>query len=82
MLILEIKKMCLSEKALKNISNEKNCQTVPDTWINHSKTKVSYENYMTKYFYEFKSLHSLEEIQQDIMKLEEETERLIQTVIK
>lgn len=37
---------------------------------------------MTKYFYEFKPLRSLEEIRQDVIKLEEETEGLIQTVIK
>ena len=55
---------------------------VPDAWIDHSKTKVGYEINMTKYFYEFKPLRSLEEIRQDIMKLEEETEGLIQTVIK
>ena len=55
---------------------------VPDAWIDHSKTKVGYEINMTKYFYEFKPLRSLEEIRLDIMKLEEETEGLIQTVIK
>jgi len=54
---------------------------VPDAWIDHNKTKVGYEINITKYFYEFKPLRSLEEIRQDIMKLEEETEGLIQTVI-
>lgn len=46
---------------------------VPGAWIDHSKTKVGYEINMTKYFYEFKPLRSLEDIRQDIMKLEEET---------
>lgn len=55
---------------------------VPAAWIDHTKTKVGYEINMTKYFYEFKPLRSLEEIRIDIMKLEEETEGLIQTVIK
>lgn len=55
---------------------------VPGAWIDHSKTKVGYEINMTKYFYEFKPLRSLEEIRRDIMKLEEETEGLMQTVIE
>jgi len=55
---------------------------VPDAWIDHSKTKVGYEINMTKYFYEFKPLRSLEEIRQDIMRLEQETEGLIQKVIQ
>lgn len=55
---------------------------VPDAWIDHSKTKIGYEINMTKYFYEFKPLRSLEEIRRDIMKLEEETEGLMQTVIE
>ncbi len=55
---------------------------VPDAWIDHSKTKVGYEINFTKYFYEFKPLRSLEEIKSDIMALEEETEGLIEDVIK
>lgn len=55
---------------------------VPDAWIDHSKTKVGYEINMTKYFYEFKPLRSLEDIRQDIMRLEQETDGLMETAIE
>jgi len=54
---------------------------VPGAWIDHSKTKVGYEINMTKYFYEFKPLRSLEEIRQDIMKLEEEIKNVLNKII-
>ncbi|MGB3198064.1 MAG: class I SAM-dependent DNA methyltransferase [Saprospiraceae bacterium] len=54
---------------------------VPGAWIDHSKTKVGYEINMTKYFYEFKPLRSLEDIRQDIMKLEEETKNVLNKII-
>lgn len=43
---------------------------LPDSWIDHKKTKVGYEINFTKYFYEFKPLRSLQEIKADILKLE------------
>lgn len=43
---------------------------LPESWIDHKKTKVGYEINFTKYFYEFKPLRSLEEIKADILKLE------------
>lgn len=43
---------------------------LPESWIDHKKTKVGYEINFTKYFYEFKPLRSLEEIKADIFKLE------------
>ncbi len=43
---------------------------LPDAWIDHSKTKIGYEINFTKYFYEFKPLRSLEEIQAEILALE------------
>lgn len=46
---------------------------LPDAWIDHNKTKVGYEINFTKYFYEFKPLRSLAEIQADILALEEKT---------
>lgn len=55
---------------------------LPDAWIDHTKTKVGYEINFTKYFYEFKPLRSLQEIKADILALEEETEGLIEAVIK
>ena len=55
---------------------------VPDAWIDESKTKVGYEINFTKYFYEFKPLRSLNEIRADILALEQETDGLIDEVIK
>jgi type I restriction enzyme M protein len=55
---------------------------IPDAWIDESKTRVGYEINLTKYFYEFKPLRSLEEIRQDILALEQETEGMIKTVIE
>ncbi len=43
---------------------------LPESWIDHKKTKVGYEINFTKYFYEFKPLRSLEDIKADIKKLE------------
>jgi len=54
---------------------------VPDAWIDESKTNIGYEINFTKYFYKYKPLRSLEEIKEDIMKLEEETEGLMKNVI-
>ena len=55
---------------------------VPDAWIDDTKTKVGYEINFTKYFYEFKPLRNLQDIKADILALEEETEGLIEAVIK
>ncbi|MBI5100522.1 MAG: SAM-dependent DNA methyltransferase [Nitrospirae bacterium] len=55
---------------------------VPDAWIDHGKTKVGYEINLTKYFYKFKPLRSLEEIRKDILALEAETDGMIKEVIQ
>lgn len=54
---------------------------LPDAWIDESKTKIGYEINFTKYFYQYKSLRSLEEIRKDILALEEETVDMIKEVI-
>ncbi len=54
---------------------------VPDAWIDESKTNVGYEINFTKYFYQYKPLRSLEEIRNDIMALEGETEGLLKEII-
>jgi len=43
---------------------------LPEAWVDDTKTKIGYEINFTKYFYEFKSLRSLEEIKEKIFKLE------------
>ena len=50
---------------------------LPDSWVDRSKNKVGYEINFTKYFYKFKPLRSLEDITQDLLKLDEEMEGLM-----
>ena len=45
---------------------------LPNSWMDRSKDKVGYEINFTKYFYKYKPLRSLEEITQDLLKLDEE----------
>ena len=54
---------------------------LPESWIDHKKTKVGYEINFTKYFYEFKPLRSLDEIKADILKLEQSSFVNQQTVL-
>lgn len=55
---------------------------VPDAWIDEKKTKVGYEFSFTKYFYKYKPLRPLEEITKGIKKLEEETENLLDEILR
>ncbi len=55
---------------------------VPDAWIDESKTVRGYEINITKYFYKYKPLRSLEEIRMEILELELQTEGLISEVVE
>ncbi len=55
---------------------------VPDAWIDHDKTKKGYEINFTKYFYVYKPLRSLEEIRNDLLSLEKETDELLKEVLQ
>ncbi|MFA6331848.1 MAG: class I SAM-dependent DNA methyltransferase [Methanoregula sp.] len=55
---------------------------VADAWIDESATKIGYEISFTRYFYKPKPLRSLEEIRADIMKVEKETEGLLNKIIQ
>lgn len=44
----------------------------PDAWIDHSKTKVGYEIPMTRYFYEYQALETVEDIVARITALEQD----------
>lgn len=54
---------------------------VPDAWIDESSVKIGYEISFTRYFYKPKPLRSLEEIRADILKVEKESEGLLEKVI-
>jgi len=47
---------------------------LPNSWMDRNKDKVGYEINFTKYFYKYKPLRSLEEVTQDLLKLDEEIE--------
>lgn len=53
----------------------------PDAWVDDSKTKIGYEIRFTRYFYKPDPMHTLAEIQADIVALEQETEGLLEDII-
>lgn len=55
---------------------------VPDAWIDESKTVKGYEINITKYFYKYKPLRSLEEIRMEILELELQTQGLMNEVVE
>ena len=55
---------------------------VPDAWMDRDKDKVGYEINFTKYFYKYKPLRPLEEIKEDILALENETEGLLKEILE
>lgn len=55
---------------------------VPDAWLDRSKDKVGYEINFTKYFYQYTPLEPLEQIKADILRLEAETEGLLQEILR
>lgn len=54
---------------------------VPDAWIDESKTKIGYEISFTRYFYKPEPLRSLDEIRDDILAVEKESEGLLEEII-
>lgn len=55
---------------------------LPDSWIDFDKSKVGYEINFTKYFYKYKPLRSSEEISNELLKLEEESQNLLNQVVE
>ncbi|MBL0419737.1 SAM-dependent DNA methyltransferase [Ramlibacter sp. AW1] len=53
----------------------------PDAWIAMDATKIGYEISFARYFYKPAPLRSLEEIRADIMKLEQQTEGLLDKIV-
>ena len=54
---------------------------LPDSWMERTKDRVGYEINFTKYFYKYKPLRSLDDITQDLLKLEDESEGLLREII-
>jgi len=54
---------------------------VDEAWINLDQTKIGYEISFNKYFYQHKSLRSLEEVTRDILDLGAETEGLLKKLV-
>ena len=54
---------------------------VPDAWMDRSKDKIGYEINFTKYFYKYQPLRPLTEIKADILKLEAETQGLLEEIL-
>jgi type I restriction enzyme M protein len=55
---------------------------VPDAWMDRSKDKIGYEISFTKYFYEYAPLRSTADIAGELLKLDEETENLLQEIAR
>lgn len=53
----------------------------PDAWIATDATKVGYEISFARYFYKPAPLRSLDQIRADILKLEQQTEGLLQKIV-
>ena len=55
---------------------------LPKSWVNFDKNKVGYEINFTKYFYEYKSLRSTEEITRDLLELDKESENILSQIFE
>ena len=53
---------------------------VPESWMDRSKDKIGYELNFTKYFYKYEPLRPSSEILQDLIRLDKESEELINQV--
>jgi type I restriction enzyme M protein len=54
---------------------------VQEAWINLNATKIGYEISFNKYFYRQKPLRSIEEVSNDILKLEKKSDGLIREIL-
>ena len=54
---------------------------VPEAWINLDATKIGYEISFNKYFYKHTPLRSIEEVTNDILALEQQSDGLINEII-
>ena len=54
---------------------------MPDSWLDRKKDKVGYEINFNQYFYSVQSLSSLQEITQDIVSLDQKSDKLMHEVL-
>jgi len=54
---------------------------LPESWMDRNQDKVGYEINFTKYFYSYKPLRSIDEITQDLLELEKESEGLMKEIL-
>jgi type I restriction enzyme M protein len=92
-IILDSKGKAKSDSSLKDIENVPMKESIeayfkrevlpfaPDAWYDKTKMKVGYEIAFNKYFYQYEGLRSLQDIAQDILKLEQETDGLLKEII-
>ena len=55
---------------------------LPNSWVDKDKTQVGYEINFTKYFYQYKPLRSVNDVLNDLMNLEKESDGLMKELIK
>ena len=55
---------------------------LPNSWLDKDKTQVGYEINFTKYFYQYKPLRSVNDVLNDLMNLEKESDGLMKELIK
>ena len=55
---------------------------MPDAWMDRDMDKIGYEINFTKEFYKYKPLRSLDDIRNDLLVLEKETEGLLMEILK
>ena len=54
---------------------------VPDAWIDHEKTVKGYSISFTRYFYSYEPPRDLDDIKQEILQLEKETEGILEELV-
>jgi type I restriction enzyme M protein len=55
---------------------------LPNSWVDKDKTQVGYEINFTKYFYQYKPLRSVNDVLNDLMNLEKDSDGLMKELIK
>ena len=55
---------------------------LPNSWVDNEKTQIGYEINFTKYFYQFTPLRSVKDIMKDLLELENESDGLMNELVK